>query len=296
MWPGHPFDRSARSALRIDLHTHSTASDGTDRPAELVRLAREAGLDVVALTDHDTTGGWDEAAAALPEGLTLVRGAEISCIDDDGISLHMLGYLFDPDEPEFARARELVRTDRVRRARAMVERCVDLGAPITWKRVVEIAGGGAVGRPHVATALVEAGVIADVSGAFTMDWLKDGGRAFVAKYEISASDAVRMIRAAGGVAVFAHPGANKRGRTVSDATIESLAAQGLGGIEVDHLDHDDDTRAHLRDLAHGLGLPTTGSSDYHGSRKDIALGRYTTDFEAYEAIVAQGRGVALVAG
>ncbi|HSA52644.1 MAG TPA: PHP domain-containing protein [Yinghuangia sp.] len=281
--------------MRIDLHTHSTASDGTDRPAELVRLAREAGLDVVALTDHDTTDGWREAAEALPDGLTLVRGAEISCIDDDGISLHMLGYLFDPDEPEFARARELVRTDRVRRARAMVERCIALGAPIRWERVVEIAGGGAVGRPHVATALVEAGVVADVSGAFTPEWLKDGGRAFVDKYEVSAAEAVRMIQAAGGVAVFAHPGANKRGRTVSDATIESLAAQGLAGIEVDHLDHDDDTRAHLRDLARGLGLPTTGSSDYHGSRKTVSLGRYTTDPDAYEAIMDRARGVAPLA-
>ncbi|WTW97171.1 PHP domain-containing protein [Streptomycetaceae bacterium NBC_01309] len=277
--------------MRIDLHTHSSASDGTDTPAALVRTAREAGLDVVALTDHDTTGGWAEAEAALPDGLALVRGAEISCIDADGISLHMLGYLFDPDEPEFARARELVRTDRVRRARAMVERCIELGAPITWEHVVEIAGNGAVGRPHVATALVEAGVVADVSGAFTPEWLKDGGRAFVDKYEISVADAVRMIRGAGGVAVFAHPGATKRGRTVSDATIESLAEAGLAGVEVDHIDHDDDMRAHLRDLARGLGLVTTGSSDYHGTRKTVGIGRYTTDPDTYAAIAGQATGV-----
>lgn len=277
--------------MRIDLHTHSSASDGTDSPAALVRTAREAGLDVVALTDHDTTGGWDEAAEALPGGLTLVRGAEISCVDGDGISLHMLGYLFDPDEPEFARARELVRTDRVRRARTMVERCVELGAPITWERVVEIAGDGAVGRPHVATALVEAGVVPDVSGAFTPEWLKDGGRAFVDKYEISAADAVRMIRAAGGVPVFAHPGATKRGRTVSDATIESLAEAGLAGVEVDHMDHDDATRAHLRDLARGLGLLTTGSSDYHGTRKTVRIGDSTTDPEVLAAITDLAGGV-----
>ncbi|MCF2529859.1 PHP domain-containing protein [Yinghuangia soli] len=280
--------------MRIDLHTHSTASDGTDSPTALVHAAHAAGLDVVALTDHDTTGGWDEAAAALPDGLTLVRGAEISCIDGDGISLHMLGYLFDPDEPEFARARELVRTDRVRRARAMVERCIELGAPITWERVVEIAGAGAVGRPHVATALVEAGVVPDVSGAFTPEWLKDGGRAFVGKYEISAADAVRMIRAAGGVAVFAHPGATKRGRTVSDATIEELAEAGLGGVEVDHADHDDAMRTHLRGLARALDLVTTGSSDYHGTRKTIEIGRYTTGPEAFEAIAGQAAGVPLL--
>lgn len=281
--------------MRIDLHTHSTASDGTDAPAELVRAAKADGLDVVALTDHDTTGGWDEAVAALPEGLSLVRGAEISCIDGDGISLHMLGYLFDPEEPEFARARELVRTDRVRRARAMVERCVELGAPISWERVVQIAGqGGVVGRPHVATALVEAGVVPDVSGAFTPEWLKDGGRAFVDKYEITAADAVRMIRAAGGVAVFAHPGATKRGRTVSDATIESLAEAGLSGIEVDHLDHDAGTRVRLRGLARGLGLVTTGSSDYHGTRKSIALGEFTTAPDVYESLADRATGVPVV--
>ncbi|MFI1378835.1 PHP domain-containing protein [Embleya sp. NPDC020886] len=276
--------------MRIDLHTHSTASDGTDTPAELVVKARAAGLDVVALTDHDTTAGWTAAAEALPHGLTLVRGAEISCVAEGGISLHMLGYLFDPTEPEFARARELVRTDRVRRAEAMVERCRELGAPITWARVREIAGGGAVGRPHVATALVEAGVVADVSGAFTAQWLKDGGRAFVEKYEIHAVDAVRLIGGAGGAAVFAHPGAVKRGRTVSDATIAELAEAGLAGIEVDHMDHDDAMRAHLRGLAGDLRLITTGSSDYHGTRKTINLGENTTDPESYGAIAELATG------
>ncbi|WP_406298345.1 PHP domain-containing protein [Embleya sp. NBC_00888] len=276
--------------MRIDLHTHSTASDGTDTPAELVVKARAAGLDVVALTDHDTTAGWTAAVEALPDGLTLVRGAEISCVAEGGISLHMLGYLFDPTEPEFARARELVRTDRVRRAEAMVERCRELGAPITWARVREIAGGGAVGRPHVATALVEAGVVADVSGAFTAEWLKDGGRAFIEKYEIHAIDAVRLIGGAGGVAVFAHPGAVGRGRTVSDATIAELADAGLAGVEVDHMDHDDAMRAHLRGLAGELRLITTGSSDYHGTRKSIDLGENTTDPDAYGAITELATG------
>jgi 3',5'-nucleoside bisphosphate phosphatase len=246
---------------------------------------------VVALTDHDTTGGWAEAVDALPSGLTLVRGAEISCVAEDGISLHMLGYLFDPAEPEFARARELVRTDRVRRAEAMVERCRELGAPIDWARVREIAAGATVGRPHVATALVEAGVVADVSGAFTPQWLADGGRAFVNKYEIRAEEAVRLIRSAGGVAVFAHPGAVKRGRTVSDATIAALADAGLAGLEVDHMDQDAAMRAHLRGLASDLRLITTGSSDYHGTRKTIGLGEHTTAPEAYEAIVDRATGV-----
>jgi len=276
--------------VRIDLHTHSTASDGTDSPADLVRVAHAAGLDVVALTDHDTTGGWTEAVEALPVGLTLVRGAEISCVAEDDISLHMLGYLFDPTEPEFARARELVRTDRVRRAEAMVERCRELGAPITWERVREIAAGGAVGRPHVATALVEAGVVADVSGAFTDEWLRDGGRAFVDKYEIRADEAVRLIRGAGGVPVFAHPGAVKRGRTVSDATVAALADAGLAGVEVDHMDHDESTRKHLRGLAGELHLITTGSSDYHGTRKTIEIGANQTDPASYGAIVELATG------
>lgn len=162
--------------MRIDLHTHSTASDGTDTPAELVARAAAAGLDVVALTDHDTVRGHADALAALPEGLTLVTGAELSC-RLDGVSLHMLAYLFDPTEPEFARERELVRDDRVPRARAMVAKLRALGVPVTWEQVARIAGDGSVGRPHVAAALVEAGVVPTVSDAFTPEWLGDGGRA-----------------------------------------------------------------------------------------------------------------------
>ncbi|MBI0384516.1 PHP domain-containing protein, partial [Streptomyces albiflaviniger] len=154
--------------MRIDLHTHSTASDGTDTPAELVRNAAAQGLDVVALTDHDTVGGYAEATKALPSGLTLITGAELSC-RLNGISLHMLAYLFDPAEPELARERELVRDDRVPRARAMVAKLRELDVPITWERVAEIAGDGAVGRPHIATALVELGVVESVSDAFTQD-------------------------------------------------------------------------------------------------------------------------------
>lgn len=196
--------------MRIDLHTHSTASDGTDTPAELVANAAAAGLDVVALTDHDTVGGHAEAAAALPEGLTLVTGAELSC-QVDGVSLHMLAYLFDPAEPELARERELVRDDRVPRAQAMVRMLQELGVPVTWEQVARIAGDGSVGRPHVATALVELGVVDTVSDAFTSAWLGNGGRAYADKHELDPFDAVRLVKAAGGVTVFAHPLAVKRG-------------------------------------------------------------------------------------
>ncbi|TBO59646.1 PHP domain-containing protein [Streptomyces kasugaensis] len=281
--------------MRIDLHTHSTASDGTDTPAELVRNAAACGLDVVALTDHDTVGGHAEARAALPAGLTLVTGAELSC-RIEGVSLHLLAYLFDPREPEFARERELVRDDRVPRARAMVGKLRDLGVPVTWEQVARIAGDGAVGRPHVASALVELGVVPSVSDAFTPQWLASDGRAYVGKHELDPFDAIRLVKAAGGVTVFAHPLAVKRGSVVPESAIAELAAAGLDGIEVDHMDHDAPTRARLRGLAGDLGLLPTGSSDYHGSRKTCRLGEYTTDPEIYGEIVRRATGAFPVPG
>lgn len=286
--------------MRIDLHAHSNASDGTDSPAELVAAAVAAGLDVVALTDHDTVAGHADAAEAvhaLPAGtrLTVVPGAELSCVSGD-VSLHMLAYLFDPAEPAFAEERELVRTDRFRRGRAIVERCRELGADISWEQVRRIAGEGSVGRPHIASALVEAGVIATVSDAFTAEWLANGGRADVRKHETDPVEAVRLVRAAGGVPVFAHPGAVKRGKTVSDQVIADLAAAGLAALEVDHTDHDEATRLRLRGLAADLGLLVTGSSDYHGARKTVRLGEHTTDPEVYEALVAQATGAKPIGG
>ncbi|MCX5376033.1 PHP domain-containing protein [Streptomyces sp. NBC_00091] len=281
--------------MRIDLHAHSTASDGTDTPAELVRNAATAGLDVVALTDHDTVGGYAEAIAALPPGLTLVTGAELSC-RLDGIGLHMLAYLFDPEEPELARERELVRDDRTPRAQSMVGKLQALGVDVTWEQVARIAGNGSVGRPHIATAMVELGVVPTVSDAFTADWLADGGRAYAEKHELDPFDAIRLVKAAGGVTVFAHPAAVKRGECVPESAIAALAAAGLDGIEVDHMDHDTDTRARLRGLAGDLGLLTTGSSDYHGSRKTCRLGEYTTDPEIYGEITRRATGAFPVPG
>jgi predicted metal-dependent phosphoesterase TrpH len=281
--------------VRIDLHCHSTASDGTDTPAELVRNAAAAGLDVVALTDHDTTRGYAAAIAALPVGLTLVTGAELSC-RIGGVSMHMLAYLFDPEEPALLAERELVRDDRVPRARGMVARLQELGVPVTWEQVARIAGDGSVGRPHVATALVELGVVASVDDAFTGDWLADGGRAYVEKHETDPFEAIRLVKGAGGVTVFAHPGASKRGHTVPESAIAEMAAAGLDGIEVDHMDHDEDTRVRLRGLAKELGLLTTGSSDYHGTRKTVALGQYATDPEVYGEITRRATGAFPVPG
>lgn len=290
-----PSTSTGVSVVRIDLHTHSTASDGTDTPAELVAHAAAAGLDVVALTDHDTVGGHAEAVAALPEGLTLVRGAELSC-RVGGVGLHMLAYLFDPAEPELAHARERVRDDRVPRARTMVRKLQELGVPVTWERVARIAGDGSVGRPHVATALVELGVVDSVSDAFTPAWLGNGGRAYADKHELDPFEAVRLVKAAGGVTVFAHPLAVKRGAVVPESVIADLAAAGLDGIEVDHMDHDAPTRARLRALAAELDLLPTGSSDYHGTRKTVRIGAYTTDPEIYGEITRRATGAFPVPG
>lgn len=281
--------------MRIDLHTHSTASDGTDTPADLVRKADAAGLDVIALTDHDTTRGHAEALAALPEGLTLVTGAELSC-RLDGVSMHLLAYLFDPEEPALLAERELVRDDRVPRAQGMIAKLNALGVPVTWEQVARIAGDGSVGRPHVAAALVELGVVPTVGDAFTREWLADGGRAHVEKHETDPFEALRLVKGAGGVAVFAHPAASKRGRTVPESAIAELAAAGLDGIEVDHMDHDPGTRARLRGLAQELGLLVTGSSDYHGSRKTCVLGEFTTDPEVYGEITRRATGAFPVPG
>ncbi|WP_309061342.1 PHP domain-containing protein [Streptomyces sp.] len=281
--------------MRIDLHTHSTASDGTDTPADLVRKAAAAGLDVIALTDHDTTRGHAEALAALPAGLTLVTGAELSC-RLDGVSMHVLAYLFDPEEPALLAERELVRDDRVPRAQGMISKLNALGVPVTWEQVARIAGDGSVGRPHVATALVELGVVPTVSDAFTQEWLADGGRAYVEKHETDPFEALRLIKGAGGVAVFAHPAASKRGRTVPESAIAELAEAGLDGIEVDHMDHDPETRARLRGLARELGLLVTGSSDYHGSRKTCVLGEFMTDPEVYGEITRRATGAFPVPG
>ncbi|MDQ8702278.1 PHP domain-containing protein [Streptomyces sp. LHD-70] len=287
--------------MRIDLHTHSTASDGTDSPAELVRNAAAAGLDVVALTDHDTTRGHAEAAAALSElstGLTLVTGAELSC-RLDGTPLHMLAYLFDAEDPELLRERELVRDDRVPRARGMVGKLQELGVPVTWEQVARIAGDGSVGRPHIAEALVDLGVVRSVSDAFTPEWIANDGRAYVEKHELDTFEAIRLVKAAGGVTVFAHPLAVKRGACVPESAIAELAAAGLDGIEVAHPEHaalDQATRTRLHGLAADLGLLVTGSSDYHGSRKTCVLGEFTTDPEIYGEITRRATGAFPVPG
>jgi predicted metal-dependent phosphoesterase TrpH len=274
---------------RIDLHTHSTASDGTTPPEVLVREAVEAGLDVLALTDHDTTAGWEPAAAALPEGLRLVRGAEISC-SRNGISLHLLAYLFDPDHPPLAERLHALRDSRISRAEHMVGRLVADGVPVSWAQVRGLAGG-TVGRPHIAQALVESGQVASVADAFTRDWIGTHGRYWGAKLELDVLDAVRLVTEAGGVCVFAHPGAASRGRTVGDDVIADMAAAGLAGLEVDHPDHTPQTRARLHGLAAELSLLPTGASDFHGTNKSVRLGEHLTAEASYCELMARATGM-----
>lgn len=275
--------------MRIDLHTHSTASDGTDTPAALVTTAAAAGLDVVALTDHDTTAGWAQAAISRPRGLTIVPGVEFSCVrqEPEGrrVSLHLLAYLFDPEDPGLQAEWTRLRQSRRTRGAAMVANLVADGYPISWEGVSDLAGDGSVGRPHIARALVAAGVVPDVDTAFR-ELLSSRQPYYVRKADTEVFTALQLVRAAGGLPVFAHPMARRRGPVVSDDTIEKMAAAGLVGLEVDHPDHDPDDRAHAAVLARDLGLIPTGSSDYHGTNKTTPIGARMTDPHAYEQLLA----------
>ncbi|MCX4474508.1 hypothetical protein C5N14_15335 [Micromonospora sp. MW-13] len=283
-------------AVRIDLHTHSTASDGTLTPAELVRAAADAGLDVLAITDHDTTSGWAPAVAALPPALTLIRGAEISCRwhgAEPAVALHLLAYLFDPDHPELVAELARVRAAREVRGQRIVELLRADGVEVSWPEILAGAAGGTVGRPHIAQALIRAGLVATTTEAFGPGWL--GERYRLPKADIDVFRAVRLVRAAGGVPVFAHPKASRRGRVVPDELVAELAAAGLAGLEADHEDHSPAERAHVRSLAAELGLFVTGSSDFHGTHKTVRLGAFTTAVEAYERLLAEAGGVTPVA-
>ncbi len=242
--------------MRIDLHTHSSVSDGTESPADLLATAQAVGLDVVALTDHDTTAGWPIAEAARPAGLTVVPGMELSCRwfpgDQPPISVHLLAYLFDPTHPGFAAERARLRDERLERGERIVATLAAAGYPVVWERIVERSEGGVVGRPHIARALVEAGAAESVDHAFAT-LLNHRSPYYVTKADTDVREGIALVRAAGGVPVFAHGLATKRGRVVGDDAIVAMVEAGLLGLEVDHPDHSDDERAHLRGLAAGTG-------------------------------------------
>jgi predicted metal-dependent phosphoesterase TrpH len=280
--------------MRADLHVHSNASDGTDPPAEVMRRAARAGLDAVALTDHDTVAGHAQAQRALTDSLILVPGMELSCRLAER-SLHMLAYLFDTGDAELAAELTRIRDDRVLRARAMVGRLADLGVDVSWDQVTAIAGSGVVGRPHIARAMAASGAIAEPREAFTPDWIADGGRAYVGRYALEPVRAIRLVRAAGGAAVLAHPRAG-RDLLVSDEQIAGLAAAGLAGVEVFHPDHDDAERSSLLALACDLGLLASGGSDDHGSLTGYRIGAELAPADVCEALIAMTTGAKPVHG
>jgi predicted metal-dependent phosphoesterase TrpH len=280
--------------VRIDLHTHSRASDGTDTPTELVRAAARAGLDVLAITDHDTADGWAEAATAAAEvGITLVPGMEIST-GLRGRSVHLLAYLPDPTSPPLADELTRVLAGRESRVPEMLERLRGLGIEIGADDVRAAAhGAAATGRPHIADALVTLGVVGDRTEAFDR-YLGAGRAAYVNRYAAPLEATIRAVTGAGGVSVIAHPwGRGGLGRP-DEATLAHLQHVGLAGIEVDHQDHDPATRELLRAMARDLGLIATGSSDYHGVGKiDHDLGCNTTDPGEYERLMDLARAAAV---
>ncbi|KIS26491.1 metal-dependent phosphoesterase [Arthrobacter sp. SPG23] len=280
--------------MRIDLHAHSNVSDGTEAPAAVMAAAAAAGLDVVALTDHDSTDGWAEASrAARAEGVALVPGMEISCRTEEGISVHLLSYLHDPAHPGLLEEITKAKDARLIRAERMVTLLAE-DYPLSWDDVIHhVAPGATLGRPHIADALVAAGVVADRTEAFA-SILTSQSRYFVQHYAPDPAFAVALVREAGGVPVFAHPVASARGRVVGRHTYLEMIDAGLAGLEIDHRDNTERGRTMLRALAEEHGLLVTGSSDYHGTGKPNLLGENLTAPEVLARIEEQASGTAVV--
>lgn len=276
--------------MLIDLHTHSNISDGTETPAQLVISAARAGLDVVALTDHDQSTGWDEARAeAARRGIGFVPGMEITCHSRTGISVHLLSYLHDPSYQPLVEELHITRTARESRAQRIVG-LLSEDYPISWELVQEhTQPGTTVGRPHIADALVSAGVVVNRDEAFA-SVLSARSRYYVSHPAVNPVDAVRLVREAGGVPVFAHPMASARGRVVPPEDFDELIEAGLAGLEIDHRDNSPSGRQFLRELAARHDLIVTGSSDYHGLGKPNRLGENTTDPQMLQRILSEGTG------
>ncbi|WP_121255309.1 PHP domain-containing protein [Nocardioides ferulae] len=272
--------------MRIDLHSHSRASDGTDAPGDLVRAAAAAGLDVLAITDHDTAEGWAEAAEAAGEtGVELVRGMEISA-RHEGHAVHLLAYLPDPTYPPLVAELERVLQGRRARVPTMLERLRALGLELSEAEVVRAGHDtAATGRPHVADAMVHRGLVRDRDEAFTR-YLGAGRPAYVERYAAPLVETLRLVTEAGGVSVIAHPWGRSGRRRPDEADLAELAEAGLVGVEVDHQDHSPQARAELRAITRNLGLVLTGSSDYHGDgKRDHELGCNTTSAEDYQRLI-----------
>ncbi len=280
--------------MLIDLHTHSNASDGTDSPSELIDKAISKGLDLIALTDHDTVGGWDEATTALKKHesnskLKLVLGSEVSCQGEDGTSIHMLGLLFDPNYTPLISEFEKTSENRVTRMSRIISRLNEAGIEITIEEVnAQKRGDATLGRPHLADALVARGHVASREEAFNI-FLHNGSKFYINHYSPSPEVAIRLIKEAGGVAVIAHPLASRSGRKIDLETLNQLIKAGLDGIEVDHRDHNEMERSELMRLAIEHDLVVTGSSDYHGTGKMNQLAEFTTHPEQWERLEAKAK-------
>ena len=270
----------------IDLHTHSLASDGTDTPGELINKAHARGISVLGLMDHDTVAGWDEAIQYLRPGMSLVLGSEISCQTLDGISVHMLGMLFDREDSALAEVLSTTRDNRLTRMSRIIARLNEAGFEITMEDVlVQLAPGATLGRPHLADALIAKKIVASRDEAFA-ELLHNNSKYYISHYSPTPEDAIKLIKQAGGVAVIAHPLASLRGRTVSIDSFKSMVEAGLDGIEISHRDQSEEERELLREVVAQYGIIATGSSDYHGNGKLNELAEFTTkpeDFEALEA-------------
>lgn len=274
---------------RIDLHAHSSASDGTEPPADLVREAVAHRLAVVALTDHDTTAGWPGALeAARGTGIEVLPGVELST-QLDYASVHILGYLVDPDDPPLLALTEELRSERLQRARAMVAR-IARDYDLNWDDVIaQTSPGATVGRPHIADALVARGHVPDRSAAFggILHWRGGYYQPHRAPDPLSG---VRLLREAGGVPVIAHPGSRGPEGLMTEERIRALLDAGLAGVEIDHRDNPPRARERWRDVAERFGLIRTGSSDYHGAGKPNRLAENATDPEQYARIIELGTG------
>jgi predicted metal-dependent phosphoesterase TrpH len=283
--------------VRIDLHTHSSCSDGTDPPATLVARAAAAGVDVLGLTDHDTFDGWDEAVdEAERRGIGLIRGAEISCRLHGG-SVHLLAYLPDPDDERLTAELARIRAGRDARVPLILDRLRAHGIDLDVAAVAaQSKDATSLGRPHIADALVAAGYVADRREAFDR-WLGEGRPGFVTRYAPHPRVVVERVVDAGGVPVLAHPRGRHSRHLLTDEAIAELAAAGLAGLEVDHLDHDADVRRELRALAGALDLVVTGASDHHGTGKvGHDLGCCTTSEAELVRLLERARANAARAG
>jgi 3',5'-nucleoside bisphosphate phosphatase len=271
---------------KFDLHTHTVHSDGTTQPADNASMAVQVGLAGLALTDHDTVAGWAQMREACTQhGLMFVPGIELST-ERDGRSVHLLGYWIDPDDPALMAECDRLRNERSRRAEQICAKLGGLGLPVDVERVRQIAGEAPIGRPHIASAMIEAGHVPDITQAFD-DYLADDGPAYVPKYAVDPLRGLQLLRAAGGAVVLAHPGVSEDGGgPVTPALLDELAGAGLAGVEVDHPSHEPDVAERWRALAYEHGLLTTGASDFHGERKELRIGERTTSATTLEQLRA----------